>query len=103
MIDERLGRHSVSALTVLIPGLLVAGILSAGQVWPGRSYPTPVRDVALVVPSLLALLLGLVNGDGLLRSAMPAALAGALIVAWYAVLVLPFPALCSAAAGDSCM
>ena len=103
MIDERLGRHSASALTVLIPGLLVAGILSAGQVWPGRSHPPAVRDLGRVIPSLLALLLGRVNGEELLRSTMRAALAGALIVAWYALLVLPSAALCSAAAGDSCM
>ncbi|HET6847751.1 MAG TPA: hypothetical protein VFH74_02760 [Gaiellales bacterium] len=45
------------------------------------------RSLGLVIPSLLALLLGLVNGEELLRSTMRAALAGALIVAWYALLV----------------
>ena len=87
----------------MIPGVIVVVLLLSGQVWRGRSHPPAVRDLALVFPSLLALLLGPVNGEGLLRSAMRAALAGALIVAWYALLVMPFAALCSAAAGDSCM
>jgi hypothetical protein len=103
MLDERLGRHSTTALTVLIPGLLVATVLVAGMVTTGETYPALVRDAVFAIPPLAALALGLLNGDRLPRALVRALLAVILMVAWYALLVLPFAAFCTLASGTSCM
>lgn len=103
MIDERLGRHSTLALTVLIPGMLIVAVLVDGMVHPGADYPAAVDASVFAIPPLAALGLGMLNGEGLLRSLLRAVVAAVLMLAWYAVLVLPFAAFCSLASGNSCM
>jgi hypothetical protein len=103
VIDERLGRHSTTALIVLIPGAVVALVLLAGMARPGDTYPALVRDAVFAVPPLAGLALGLLNGGGLPRALVRALLAVVLMVAWYALLVLPFAAFCTLASGTSCM
>jgi hypothetical protein len=103
MIDERLGRHSTTALTVLIPGLLVIAMFVDALVDPGSDHSAAAVYLFLALPSLCVLGVGLLNRDGLVRSLARAVAAGLLLVAWYAILVLPFAAFCTMARGDSCM
>ena len=103
MIDERLGRHSTLALTVLIPGLVVVAVLLDGMVNPGTSHVHAFHGVLFVTPSLCAFALGMANGDGVVRSLLRSLLAALLIAVWYAVLLLPAAVVCSAVSDGSCM
>jgi hypothetical protein len=103
VIDERLGRHSTSALTVLIPGVLVLAVFIYSFENPGGGRESMLHRAVFAIPSVAALALGLLNGEGLVRSLLRAALAALLIIAWYLLLLLPYAAFCSAARGASCM
>jgi hypothetical protein len=103
MIDQRLGRHSTLALTILIPGLLIVGMLLVGTVRPGSSYSRPFVAACLSAPSLCAFGLGIANRDGLQRALARALLAAVLIPVWYVGLVIPAAIGCTVASGASCM
>jgi hypothetical protein len=103
MIDERLGRHSTLALTVLIPGLFTVGVMIDGMVNPGTSHLHTAHGALFTIPSLCAFGLGMANGDGMVRSLLRALLAALLIAVWYAVLVFPAAVVCSAVSNGSCM
>jgi hypothetical protein len=105
MLDERLGRHSVVVASLgLIPGLLVIAWLADGIVAnPGGSHSRPVIWGLFAIPPLAALVLGLLNGYRPLRAVALAGAALVMIGVWYAVLILPAAALCTATHSGSCM
>jgi hypothetical protein len=105
MLDERLGRHSVVVASLgLIPGLLVITWLADGVVAnPGASHSRALIGALFAIPPLAAFVLGLLNGYHPLRAVVLAGAALVMIGIWYAVLILPAAALCTATHGGSCM
>ena len=104
MLDERLGRHSVVVASLgLIPGLLVIAMLADGIANPGVSYRRVVVWAFFAVSPVAAFVLGLLNGYSLLRAVVLAGAALVMFGVWYALLVLPAAALCSAMHSGSCM
>jgi hypothetical protein len=105
MVDERLGRHSVVVASLgLIPGLLVIAWLADGVVAnPGASHSHTLIWALFAIPPLAGFVLGLLNGYRPLRAVVLAAAALVMIAVWYAVLILPAAALCTATHSGSCM
>lgn len=104
MLDERLGRHSVVIASVgLIPGLLVIAMLADGIANPGVTHRRVLVWAFFAVPPVAAFVLGLLNGYSVFRAVMLAGAALVMFGVWYALLVLPAAALCSATHGGSCM
>lgn len=104
MLDERLGRHSVTIVSLaLIPALIVITMLALGIAHPGESHSRGVVGAVLSAPPLIAFALGVLNGQRLVRSLLPAVGAFVMIGVWYAVLFLPAAAICTVTRGGSCM
>jgi hypothetical protein len=104
MIDSRLGRHSVATLSLgVLPAAMVVVIFADGMAHPGTSHSAGARVAVFATPPLAGFVLTLVDRRRLLPAVAMSAAALCAIAAWYAVLLLPAAAICSAAAGDSCM
>jgi len=103
-LEEGLGWRSVVVLSLgLIPGLVVIAVFADGIANPGESHSRALIWTLFAIPPVAALVLGFFNGYRPLRVVVLAVGALVMIGVWYAVLLLPAAAVCSAIKGGSCM
>jgi hypothetical protein len=104
MLDDRLGRHSVAVLAlVILPLLVVIGIFADGMAHPGRSHGPWIKVVVFAAPPTAAFLLAFANHRRVARSFVLALAAFVMIGVWYVLLMLPDAAICTVVRGNSCM